>query len=194
MRRLAGGALGAILVFSSFAGAAELREFAVDLEYPSFGAAPQPPRPGFIPMKSGAEKEFASWAIVNGLMHLGNIVEDVSLAAVIPPEKDWMTNVAPLDRSTVEDYNAKVVDPELKLPRNRLYGLQHSGQYLILNDQLRFKIGSVLYHRGSDTDYIPYDAGSYSDDYFFERAIQAIKDALRQFAAEKTKPSESPKP
>jgi hypothetical protein len=172
--------LGMNLMLSTRSGATELREFNVGLDYQAFGVGPQPMHSGFIPVIDGSEGEVAAWAIVIGLGTLGNIVENVSLADVIEQGRDWTTSISLIEPAVVEAYNAAQDDQVLRLPQNRRYGIQYAGQYLLVNEQLRFKISSTLYQKGSQTDFMQYESHSYDDGYFFNRAKQAIESALQQ--------------
>jgi len=188
--------LGTLLLVSvaGLAAADEPREFVMDIEYVEFGIAPQPPRAGFVRLKPGTEKEVATWAIVQGLMRLGNVVENVALDTILEPRREWITGIGHLGESIVADYNQAVSAASLRLPRDRLFGVRYSGEYLIVNDQLRFLIRSVLYQRGMGTDYIDYKVGGYDDGFFFNRAQNAISSALRDLTNEAERHPESRKP
>ena len=167
----------ALVILSHPARGDESGEFAVDLGYPTFGIAPQPARIGFIPMKSGQEEKFATWAIVNGLKNLGNVIENVSLETLIEPEEEWTTQISQLNRETTDEYNQALTDSTMKLRQDYIYGVQYSGEYAIVSDQLRFSIITILYQRGRSTEYIP-NTDSLNVEYFFERAKASINDEL----------------
>lgn len=153
--------------------------FSVPYSTPSFGAGPQPVS-GDLQLHAGREQEAVGWAIVDALqrMQLSLIEPQLRAADTLPAGKPWKTDVASLDADAVLEHNRRF--PAIPLPADRIYGIQYSGEYAVLEHELRFRLESTLYQRGAGSAFRAYDGREYSGVFFFERARDRIAQSLKQ--------------
>ncbi len=158
---------------------AEVYSFSVELNYPTFGVAPQPMRIGRVDLTPGQEPKYATWAVIEGLSRIGADVEIEDLEVLIEPRKQWVTNIARIERELIDAHNEQASDVEL--PNNRLYGVRYSGSYFVesnaLKDELRFEIGVELHQRGGQSEFIVREASTYESKFFADRAVASIIEA-----------------
>lgn len=143
--------------------------FAVPYSYKGFGAGPQPLL-GVVELNEGSEARVVSRAVVEALQSFQLSIVDppAQLDTILPPGKPWKTDIAPIKAEVIADYNRRF--PQMALPVDRLYGIQYSGMYSIVEKEFRFRLESLLFQRGAASDYRPYSRRDYSGSFFFERA------------------------
>jgi hypothetical protein len=143
--------------------------FAVPYSYKGFGAGPQPIL-GVVELNEGSEARIASRAVVEAMQSFQLSIVDppAQLDTILPPNKPWKTDIAPVKVEDIAEYNRRF--PHMALPVDRLYGIQYSGMYTIVEKEFRFRLESILFQRGAASDYRPYSRKDYSGSFFFERA------------------------
>jgi hypothetical protein len=155
---------------------ADVHSFSVELNYPTFGVAPQPPQIGRVDLAPGQEAQYGTWAVIEGLKRIGANVEVKDLEILIEPGEPWVTNIARIERELIDAHNKQASDVEL--PNNRLYGVRYSGSYFVkstpLKDELSFQIGVELNQRGRQSEFIVREARTYEPKFFADRAMDSI--------------------
>lgn len=138
---------------------------------------------GKVVLRKGAEAKTVSWAVLEAMqrMQLSVIEPPTQLDTLIPPDKPWKTDIAPLRPEDIQEHNSRF--PQMALPKDHLYGIQYEGEYKIIENELRFKLKSLLHHRGFSGPYSLYSLKDYSGNFFFERAEVQIKECLRAASA-----------
>ena len=134
---------------------------------------------GTVWLPEGAEAKTVSWAVVQAMQRMQlSVIEPprIQLDTLILPDKLWKTDIAPLRPEDIQEHNNRF--PRMALPKDHLYGIQYEGEYKIIKDELRFKLKSLLHHRGSSGPYSLYSHKDYSGNFFFERAKIQIKECL----------------
>jgi hypothetical protein len=150
----------------------------VPFAYRGIGVGPSS-MAGVIELERGMESRVASRAIIDAVQSLQLAFQEpatVSLDTLLPPKTKWKTDVMPIERASMEAYNASV-QPRMAVPLNRLYGVQYSGEYAVVERELRFNVSAKLYQRGAASADRPYGQ-DYSGAYFIKQLTDVIRTKL----------------
>lgn len=150
----------------------------VPFAYSGIGVGPSA-MAGVIELERGMESRIASRAIIDAVQSLQlAFIEPtpVGLDTLLPPKKSWTTDVLPIERASIEAYNANA-PARMTVPIDRLYSVQYTGEYAVVDRELRFNIAVKLFQRGAASAARPY-ARDYSGAYFIRQLTEAIRTKL----------------
>jgi hypothetical protein len=148
----------------------------VPFETVRLGAGPGPVL-GAIILPPNAVRESVSFAVVQG-------VQDLQLSILSPKltsktsimfSQEWITDIAALSPADITSYNR--TEGNLKLPDDRIIGVQFKGQSAELASAIRFTLRAQIYTRGAGGEFRAY-GGNYNGEWFSQKLLEHIKQQL----------------
>lgn len=137
---------------------------------------------GQLTIAPGAERDIASRSLVQALQQLGLSVArpQVGLTGTIPPNREWRSDIAPLQPALIDGYNRN--HPESPLPVAR-YGIRFIGMHDVANSRFRYRMNALLFERGTLGPWRPVRDSRYVGNYFITHLASLIDGALTRNAS-----------
>ena len=156
-------------------------EFSIPFQYRGLGVGGQP-RAGFVPLNRGEEETVVSRALLEALQDLEmSVIEPpIDLVALIPPEETWKTARTGLSDQLIAQHNREY--PDLAIPEDRLYAIEYEGIYRVVQNEFRFSMKSLLYHKGLGGQFRPFESADYSSEFFMELIAAGMRSHLNILA------------